>query len=592
MDDQIFDDQTRNEMPIPAGGGAAPAGGGDKPKSKFRIWVTAHLVWIAVAAATLLIAGIFWYFLSGNTASLPQSNNVILLMKGPSQVTSNNEAEYTIVYRNGENATMTAVSLEVLYPAGFTFKSATPAAITVTGGSFNLPPVNAGGDGTVVIRGKLSGSTGEDKEIRSRLHYRLSNFNSEFVVEQNIHTSILPPDLIMDIKGPVDVVNGQDTTFTVTFTNVTTRDFDNLAVQLAYPAGFIFTGSNTVPSKSNNYWLLGKIPASSSISIDISGSFSGDNNEQKLVKAELGQVIGNNFAPQLSASATFKIIPSSLKVTITSDSVDFVKLGDTINFKLDYLNQGNIGLNNLNIVVNLTGVSLDYARIQARDGIITGQTITWKAASMPGLSVLSPNEKGEINFSVPVKASPASNLKNQLITAAAVITSEEINRPTRAASVELKLISAMELSVTGEYVSGSNPMKVGQPTLFNLTFLLSNLSNDVSGTEVIASLPLPPSAWKNVVLPEPEASRLSYDSNSGKIRWQIGNLPAFTGKFFTAARVTFQIEVIPTEADINKPMPLLKEVKAMGTDTFVNKLLETPNIPQVDTGTIDDDALG
>ena len=395
----------------------------------------------------------------------------------------------------------------------------------------------------------------------------------------------------MDIKGPVDVVNGQDTTFTVTFTNVTTRDFDNLAVQLAYPAGFIFTGSNTVPSKSNNYWLLGKIPASSSISIDISGSFSGDNNEQKLVKAELGQVIGNNFAPQLSASATFKIIPSSLKVTLTSDSVDSVKLGDTINFKLNYANQGNIGLNNLNIVANLTGVALDYTRIQARDAIITGQTITWKAASMPGLNVLSPNEKGEITFSVPVKQQPASNLKNQLITASATISSEEINRPTRAANIELKLISELDLSVTGEYVSGSNPMKAGQSTLFSMTFLLSNLSNDVSGTEVTASLPLPPSAWKNVVLPESEAARLSYDSNSGKIKWQIGNLPAFTGKFSTAARVIFQIEVLPSEADINKPMPLLSEVKATGTDTFVNKLLETQTISQVDTGTIDDDGL-
>ncbi len=581
MSDQIFDDQTRNEMPIEY----------DKPKSKFRLWVAAHVVWIAVGLSVLLIAGIFWYFLSGNTASLPESNNVLLLMKGPSQVTSNNEAEYTIVYRNGENATMTSISLEVLYPGGFTFKSATPAATTVTGGSFNLPPVNAGEDGTVVIRGKLSGSTGEDKEIRSRLHYRLSNFNSEFVVEQSIHTSILPPDLVMDIKGPVDVVNGQDTTFTVTLTNVTTRDFENLAVQLAYPTGFVFSGSDTAPSKSNNYWLLGKILANSSVSINISGSFSGDNNEQKLVKAELGQVIGNNFAPQLSASATFKIIPSSLKVTLTSNKEDYVKLGETIDFKLNYANQGNIGLNNLNIVVNLTGVSLDYTRIQARDAIITGQTITWKAASMPGLAVLSPNEKGEITFSVPVKAAPASNLKNQLITASAVISSEEINRPTRAANVELKLISALDLVVTGEYVSGSNPMKVGQPTLLAMTFMLSNLSNDVSGTEVIASLPLPPSSWKNVVLPESQAGKLTYDSNSGKIRWQVGNLPAFTGKFSTVAQVTFHLEITPAEADLNKAMPLLKEVKAMGTDAFVNVLLETPVIQTVDTGTIDDSGL-
>jgi hypothetical protein len=581
MSDQIFDDQTRNEMPIEY----------DKPQSKFRAWVSAHAVWLVSGAAVLLIGGIFWYFLSSSTPPSPESNNVLLIMKGPSQVTSNNEAEYSIVYRNGENASLTGVSLEVLYPSGFTFKSATPAAVTSTGGSYNLPPVNPGGDGTVVIRGKMTGSTGEDKEIRARLRYRLSNFNSEFVVEQNIHTSILPPDLIMDIKGPVDVVNGQDSTFTLTLTNVTSQDFINPAVQLEYPSGFIFTGSDTAPSKSNDYWLLGKIPAGSSISINISGSFTGDNNEQKLVKAEFGQVINNNFAPQLVSSATFRIIPSSLKVTLSATPPAVIKLGETINFRLNYTNQGNIDLNNLNITVNLTGVALDYSRIQATDAIITGQTITWKAASMPGLSVLSPNEKGEINFSVPVKAAPTSNLKNQLATASAIITSEEINRPTRAGSIELKLISALDLAVEGEYVSGAAPMKVGESTLFKMTFLLSNLSNDVSNAEVNASLPLPPSAWKNVIIPESEKTRLSYDSNSGKIRWRLGTLPAFTGKYSPVAQVSFQLEVVPAEGDINKPMELLKAIKASGTDAFVLTSIETQEIRDVDTGTIDDPAL-
>lgn len=581
MSDQIFDDQTRNEIPIEY----------DQPKSKFRAWLATHAVWLASGAALFLIGGIFWYFLSSGTPPSPESNNVLLIIKGPSQVTSNNEAEYSIIYRNGENASLTSVSLEVLYPSGFTFKSATPAALSSSGGSFNLAPVNPGGDGSVVIRGKMTGSTGEDKEIRARLRYRLSNFNSEFMVEQSIHTTILPPDLIMDIKGPVDVVNGQDNTFSVTFTNVTSQDFDNLAIQMEYPAGFTYTSSSIPATKSNNYWKLPKLATNSSASIDISGSFTGDNNEQKLVKAELGQVINNNFAPQLAASATFRIIPSSLKVTLSSEPGEVIKLGDNINFRLNYVNQGNIGLNNLNIVVNLTGVALDYSRIQARDAIITGQTITWKAASMAGLSVLSPNEKGEITFSVPVKQEPASNLKNQTVTASAVITSEEINRPTRAGLLELKLVSRLDLSVVGEYVSGAAPMTVGQPTLFNLTFLLSNLSNDVSNAEVNASLPLPPSAWKNVIIPESEKTRLSYDSNSGKIRWRLGTLPAFTGRYSTVAQVTFQVEVMPAEGDVGKAMPLLKDVKATGMDAFVLVPLETQVIQNVDTSSIDDPTM-
>ncbi len=581
--DQILDSNTRAELPMDLN--PSPQGPSPFLQNKGLVF--------GLIGSIVLVVLIGWFFLfGGKNEQSPLSNNVVLLIKGPEQLVSGNEAEYTVIYRNGENADLVNISLEMFYPSGFQFKSSTPTATSSSGNVYNLPLVKEGEDGQVVIRGKLTGGTGEEKQIKALLHYKLSNFNSEFSASQTFKTSILPPNLTMDINGPVDVVNGQDTTYTVTFTNVTPQDFDNLALTVTYPEGFIFSSSTPPPSKDKNYWRLPLLVSNSSASIDITGSFTGNNSETQLVKAELGEIINNVFAPQLTSTATFRIIPSSLSIEVSTDDEDsVVNLGQIINYKINYANQGNIGLNNLTIVVNLEGPSLDLARLQAENAIVSGRTLTWKAATVPGLNVLSPNERGELSFSIPVTNNLTTNLKNQTIRAMTQVTADEMSKPTKAADVSLKLASKMDLAVNGEYVSGAAPMQVGKSTTFAMTFLLSNSSNDLSNTKVVASLPLPAQAWKNVVVPEAEKNRLSYDPNSGKITWNIGDLPAFTGKFSTVYRVTFHLEVTPTEVDRNKQMDLLTQIQATGKDVFADQTIQTDVIVDVTTTTIDDDVL-
>jgi hypothetical protein len=192
---------------------------------------------------------------------------------------------------------------------------------------------------------------------------------------------------------------------------------------------------------------------------------------------------------------------------------------------------------------------------------------------------------------LPIKQNLITNLKNQTIKAQATIFSDESTKPTKATEVVLKLGSRLDLAVNGDYVSGSAPMQVGKTTVFALTFILSNLSNDVSGAVVAASLPLPASAWKNVIVPEAEKNRLFYDPNSGKITWNIGNLPAFSGKFIPALQTTFQLQVTPTEADRGKAVNLLSNIQAFGTDGFTNQELKTEAISNLSTADIDDDVL-
>ncbi|MBX4191853.1 MAG: hypothetical protein KW804_03575, partial [Candidatus Doudnabacteria bacterium] len=155
--DNILDDKARMEIPVDL----------NRPESKWdKIWKNKAVIF-SVLAAVLAIGFIGWYFLGARPAPVPVSSNVILMVKGPQQVMSGNEAEYKVIYKNGENADMVNVSLEIFYPSGFKFKSSQPNSVNAGGTVYNLPPVKEAKDGEVIVRGKLSGSTGEDKQIKA-----------------------------------------------------------------------------------------------------------------------------------------------------------------------------------------------------------------------------------------------------------------------------------------------------------------------------------------------------------------------------------------------------------------------------------------
>ncbi len=576
----IFDQNSRSQMPSSIN---------DQPPFKEpsgffgRKLIIVMLLGILVAVSTV---GFFWF--RNSRPADPRSENVTINIKGPERLASGNEAEYVITYNNGENADLLGLSMEVFYPSNFKFRSATPQAKTSSGQTFDLPVLRQGQQGEVVVRGTLTGKIAENKEIKARLHYKLSNFNSIFTVEQGFTTAIQAPDLLLEIVGPIDVNNGQDTSFTVTYSNVSQQNFDNVGIQLHYPAGFKYAASNPPASRNNDYWTVGNLPVGTQGKIDIKGSFTGDPNQEKIVVGELGMNLNNNFAPQVVASVAFKIVPSKLGITQKTNPSDYVSLGETVSYTLEYGNYGTIGMTNLVITLALEGAAIDFSQIKVSDAIVTGSTLTWKSGTLKNLALLSPNQEGSITFTLPLKTSLSTNLKNQIVKGSASIYSDQEKNPIKAADKELKVASKLGMLVSGKYVSGAVPMEVGKSTVYNITFMLTNLGNDLEDTELLASLPLPDSAWKNIIVPESERANVVFDKNANKIRWKVGKLPAFTGKFTPARTLTFQLEVIPSSADKNTTITLLRDIGATGRDTFIDKVIESAKIGDYRTADIDD----
>ncbi|OGE80909.1 MAG: hypothetical protein A2720_00395 [Candidatus Doudnabacteria bacterium RIFCSPHIGHO2_01_FULL_46_24] len=538
---------------------------------------------IAVAIACLLVvalSSVALIILREKPGENVVSNNVLLSIKGPGQLSGGNEAEYRIIYRNGENADLVDVSLELYFPSGLKFKSSQPAALSSAGMRYNLPLLKSGENAEVMIKVQLSGATAEEKIIAAKLTYKLANFNSQFEVRNDYKTLILAPSVTLEINGPIEVISGQDTSFSVVFQNVSGHEFENLTLKLTYPESF--------STQSKDYWLVPRLGVNERLQVDVSGAFIGEISSQQSVVAELGQLIGGNPSPLLTASGSFKLTKAQLALNVTSDPDDFIKLGDNIQINLKYENLGVVDATNVQINLSLESIILDLSKINVYNAIVSGNTVSWKSATLQNLSTLSPNQKGEITLSVPIKTTLATNLKNQSVRIIGTIKSDQMPKIVRSEELALKLASEMDVLISGEYVAGALPMKVGQQTTFALTFLLTNLSNDLESVEVVSSLPLPQGSWNGVVIPESEKENLLYDSNSGKIRWRIGSLPAFSGKYSPARKATFQLTVVPTDADRNRVVRLLSDIQASGTDAFTNQNVSAEAINEVTTATLGD----
>ncbi|MBX4205314.1 MAG: hypothetical protein KW788_03995 [Candidatus Doudnabacteria bacterium] len=568
MDDQILDPQSFSELPHDL----------VQPQA-LKPWYKNYKIVGPLGIVVLIILGVgLYYLLGGNSGITPSSKQVGLIIKGPETLAAGSEAQYTITYHNGENADLLNVHLDLIYPSNFQFKSSTPTAKLASGQSFDLPMVKEGKEGQVTIRGKLSGSTGEDKPILAKLHYKLSNFNSTFEVDQTFHTTIQAPKLTLEISGPAEVPIGQDSTFTVNYSNVSGADYDNLALSLVYPENFKFALASVPPTKNNNFWQIGKLANGNSGHIDIKGTFLGENLDEQLITGMLGQTINGTFAAQIISTATFHLKNAPLSLDQESSPGEMVNLGDSVQFTIKYENTSSVGLTNLVITDTFASNLVDTSKISVSDAIIAGSTVIWKAATNRNLSLLTPGQKGQVQFSLPLKQSLPATLKNQLIKNSVTITSAEITTPIQASDIELKLTSRLVFDVVGDYISGAQPMQVGKSSTFAITFLLSNGSNDITDALVTAALPLPSSAWTGVVVPESEKSRLHFDPDSGLIRWEVPLVPAFSGKLTPATKVTFNLTVTPSASDQGQVIRFLTDIQASGTDSFTSAKL-TPQTP-------------
>jgi hypothetical protein len=485
----------------------------------------------AIIIGVVMIAGLAYWAFKKPAPTAPKEANVEVKVDFPETVPTGGEAVYKVILKNNDSQTLVSGELELVYPEGVSYVSSVPNAEGISGTQFKVPDLVSGQNATVIVKTKVTGNVNDEKKLSLKFHYRLSNFNSDFIKDQFASLRLVAADVLVELQGPAAANNGQIVVYTAKYQNNSDNDVSNARIKLNYPQGFVFASAQPAPDIGSDTWNIGTLAKGGSGQISISGSFNSVNpGESKTASADF-VVLDSAGQAKVQNSSEFVTAISSLPLLVSQDlepsrADGVIKPGDNLTFRIRYQNNGSTVASGVNIAVTLDSRVVDLGSLRAEGGQINNNTITWNASSVQNLENLAPNESGQLSFSLQIN-NPAvkDSSKNLTLVSNIKIKSSEANDFYPGNTLSLKVSSPSKIESDLSFVSGQLPPKVGLSSVYKVKLALSNSTNDYSNGVLSAFLPLGPGAFVSGSVSPAEASNVQFDSSTGKLTWNVGSLP-------------------------------------------------------------------
>ncbi|MDR3642082.1 MAG: hypothetical protein P4L74_00445 [Candidatus Doudnabacteria bacterium] len=560
------------QMSVISGGINTPkvADGGFKSFYRSNKWY-----FLAIIAGVVIISLLGYYAFKKGPASTSKQANVAINIDVPQTVPSGGEAVYKITVTNNDAQKLVSMQLELAYPEGESYESSSPQAADLSGSLFSVPDLLPGQNAVVIVKTKITGNVGDQKTLDAKLHYSYGNFNSQFVKDQTSTIQLAASNIGLTLQGPTNTSNAQLVMYTITYQNNSGGDVQNARVEMDYPDGFVFAQSTPAPDLGSNTWVIPTLSKNASSTITVQGTFSAANpGENKTATANfLIQGPDGNYFTQ--NSTTFSTQISSLPLLVTqslqaANTGNVVNPGQNLTFNITYQNNASVAATGVNVEVDLNTKVIDPASISSQGGQINNSTIIWNASGVPQLASLLPNQSGQLSFTLKVN-NPATkdSSKNLTIISDIKIKSNEYSTAFPGNELALKVSSPSSVNTALTYVSGSLPPQVGKSTVYQVSVSLTNSSNDFSSGVFTAFIPAA-SFSQSGVSPD-EAQNVQFDPATNKLTWNVGSLPANTGRFNQARILTFDLTLNPGATNANQPVVLLNKMNFSATDLFTNQ---------------------
>jgi len=502
-----------------------------KPRHGLRIIVGGLLLLVLASA-------VFYYY--GRTlfgvGVLFTGNNVKLNIEGLTESPAGEEITYVIKYQNLEKIDLTNVVLNVNYPPGFVYKKAKPLPTGRNNNSWDLGFLVAGKRGGIEIIGSLVGEEDQIEKFNARLIYNLGANKSEGIKESEIETKISSSVLNLDITGPRQLL-GTEVKYLVKYSNNSLTDVENVKIVVTYPEGFIFNESDPLdPQKntSNKVWLINKLSAKESEELEIIGSFEIDSTDEsadddKIFGVQIGLLDSEDvFHVQQQEEFITTIskgeIVVNTEVNSLADSV-IVSLGDVITYAVNYTNQSDLTLKDVELKLIINSNILDWLSLEdENDGVISDEeiingmlarSITWK------VSKILPGKDGSFQIKVKTKffdqldKTKSLDLKAEARTQTIIreIDGEKVDKLIESNKVIAQVNTELDLDTQVTSLDNGE---------YEITWLLTNTIHEVKQVKIEASL-TDESSWLSDTAVT--AGDIFFNSSEQKISWQLNRIP-------------------------------------------------------------------
>lgn len=564
--------------PAPRPAAAAVVGRimGMKPVELFFFGSVAFFVIAIIAAALLFFAG-------NNTVS---TKNVNIQITGPSEIGAGSTLSLQIAVTNHNAVPMQLTDLVVEFPSGT--RSAVDVSQEEPRVRISLGTIAPGESANRTVRAVLFGLQGTDAPIKVSAEYRVPSSNAVFVSEADYTVRLNESPASISVDALTEAVSGQQVSFTVSVSSNSPDMLQNVLLSAAYPPGFTFISSSPLPVSTKNTWNLGNIEPGGVHKVTITGVFSGEDGESRVVHFTAGTpktpddntVSAPLAMSDLSLTVAKPFVSVELSLEGDTSSVHAIPRGQAVNGTVRWVNNLPVRIQNLSITLSLGGQILDRFKVQASGGFYDSNKskITWDRSTDSAFTDIAPGASGSQAFTIAALPTNAGSFKNPEISLDVSVTADrlsETNVPqslTASASMRAPIETSIGLSSILSYVSGFATPKAGSPTSYLVTWQVNNPGSAVANTEVTGVLP-------SYVTYVSGGNGVTYNPTSRTVTWDEGDIPEAGSD-----TRSFQITFTPSISQIGDTPKLVVQQALVADDRFART---TVNASASDLGTKD-----
>jgi hypothetical protein len=528
---------------------------------------------ILIVVILAVVAGIagFWYY----QRNIYSKDILKLEILGPSEAELAQEIEYVVKYKNNGNTRLEDPllifecpenSLECLLKE----KEETSQEKKSLRKNIPLPAIYPGEEKTFYIKARLLGKEGEIKTARAWLSYQPKNLKARYESETSHVSQIKSVPLTLEFDLPSKIQSSKEVRFQLNYFSNADYPLSDLGIKIEYPDDFEFQSAQPSALEETD-WEIGLLNKAEGGRIEIVGNVKGDIGEQKQFKAELGSWQDGEFVLLKEAIRAVEIVTPALYISqqINNNPQYVASPGDTLHYELFFKNIGDESFNNLFLVARLEGDLFDLSTLKAPLGDFESgdNSIIFDWRRVSKLQFLGAREEGKVEFWVELKkdwaiASPQD--KNQVLRNKVYLSQAQEEFVTK---VNSKLVILQKGYFEEEVFGNSGPLppEVGKPTTYTIIWQAQNYYNDVKNMRVRATLGSRVSLSGNIF---PDDSRLTFDSGSREVVWEMEDLEAGRGILESGPSVAFQIVLTPKTSQQGTTPTLIGQARITGEDQF------------------------
>jgi hypothetical protein len=533
---------------------------------------------LGLGGVALLALAIGVTFKLGGWLFLP--DNITVSWSGPQAVGSNESVEYLIRFENKNWVDLEQAELVVTYPEIFRFASDEPFEVSASRAVLPLDTVKKSSVNTIRVRGSFQSFQDQVGLFTATLRAAPKGVSSQVAIEGRYSVAVESSALIIDLSVPPQVGSGQKAAYVVTYRNESEERVDNLELRLEYPEGFAFSDAQPAPVADQNVWRIAALGPGESGMLTVNGTLVGQRGDVKRLVARLGKPQGDGaLLAYAETERSTRVIASPLVIfqTVGDTDQETVEPGENLQFKLSFRNDGDIGLRDLIVTVDVDPNQLDVARINLSEGgtySVAKRQVIFRAADRPVLAGLDPGESGEIRFSLPVRNDLSKFGRSDIeVRTVARIDSPDVPTPIGANKIiasnerRFKVASAVLLDLKGYYYdsygnAGPLPPRVGEETTYTLSARALSTLNNLETARVVISLP---ASVRYVKTHTSNQGTVVYNDRTGEIFWNIGTLAPGDANL---AMLVIQIGFTPAPSQVGQYARIVNGATFTGRDAY------------------------